>query len=57
MSSKTTTVMSIRVRNDTANYFHGKPLNRIVESVHDLAVKKEIKIDKGEIKVADRHSI
>lgn len=56
MSSKTTKVMSIRVKNDTAEYFQDKPLNRIVESVHDLAVKEEIEIEKGRVKIADRHS-
>jgi hypothetical protein len=56
MSSKTTKVMSIRVKNDTAEYFQDKPLNRIVESVHDLAVREEIEIEKGRVKIADRHS-
>lgn len=54
MSSKTTKVMSIRVKNDTAEYFQDKPLNRIVESVHDLAVREEIEIEKGRVKIADR---
>jgi hypothetical protein len=49
MSSKTTKVMAIRVKNETAEYFHDKPLNRIVESVHDLAKREEIKIEKGEV--------
>lgn len=44
MSSKTTKVMAIRVKNDTAEYFQGKPLNRIVESVHTLAESKELEI-------------
>ena len=48
--------MSIRVKNDTAEYFQDKPLNRIVESVHDLAVREEIEIEKGIVKIADRHS-
>lgn len=51
MSSNKTKVMAIRVRNATAEYFQDKPLNRIVESVHDLAEKKEIEIEKGEVKV------
>lgn len=49
MSSSKTKVMAIRVRNATAEFFHDKPLNRIVESVHDLAEKKEIEIEKGEV--------
>lgn len=51
MSSNKTKVMAIRVRNSTAEFFHDKPLNRIVESVHDLAEKKEIEIEKGEVRV------
>lgn len=49
MSSSKTRVMSVRVKNETADFFHDKPLNRIVESVHELAVKKEIEIDRGEV--------
>ena len=51
MSSSKTKVMSVRVRNSTAEFFHDKPLNRIVESVHDLAVKREIEIEEGKILV------
>ena len=51
MSSSRTKVMAVRVKNETAEYFHDKPLNRIVESVHDLAVKEEIKIDGGKVVV------
>lgn len=51
MSSSKTKVMAVRVRNETAEYFHDKPLNRIVESVHDLAEKKEIEIEKGTVKI------
>ena len=51
MSSKTTKVMAIRVKNETAEFFSDKPLNRIVESVHDLVKKEELGIEKGEIKI------
>lgn len=44
MSSKTTKVMAIRVKNETAEYFKGKPLNKVVESVHNLAINKEVEI-------------
>lgn len=44
MPSKVTKVLSARVRNETAEYFKGKPLNKVVESIHDLAVKKEVEI-------------
>ena len=51
MSSKTTKVMAIRVKNETAEFFSDKPLNWIVESVHDLVKKEELGIEKGEIKI------
>ena len=51
MSSKITKVMAIRVRNETADYFRDKPLNRIVESVHDLVKSKDVEIDKGQVKI------
>lgn len=44
MSSTITKVMAVRVKNETAEYFRDKPLNRIVESVHGLAEKREIEI-------------
>lgn len=44
MSSNTTKVMAIRVRNETADFFKGKPLNRVVESVHELYKKDELGI-------------
>ena len=51
MSSKTTKVMAIRVKNETAEFFSDKPLNRIVESVHDLVKKEELVIETWEIKI------
>lgn len=51
MSSKTTKVMAVRVKNETADYFRDKPLNRIVESVHELAVKNEISVEKGRVEI------
>ena len=44
MSSKTTKVKAIRIKNETAEYFSDKPLNRVVESVHSLAVEEKIEI-------------
>lgn len=55
MSSKTTKVMAIRVKNETAEFFSDKPLNRIVESVHDLVKKEELGIEKGEVKIIGVH--
>lgn len=44
MSSKVTKVMAIRVKNETADYFRDKPLNKVVENVHSLAERNEIEI-------------
>ena len=53
MSSKTTTVMAIRVKNETASYFKGKPLNRVVENVHGMAINGELEIKgDGEVVVS-----
>ena len=51
MSSSKTKVMAVRVRNETAEYFKGKPLNRIVESVHDLVKEREIEIKEGKVEI------
>lgn len=47
MGSSKTKVKAIRIKNETAEFFADKPLNKVVESVHDLAVKKEIEINEG----------
>lgn len=44
MGSKITKVMAIRVKNETADYFKDKPLNKVVENVHTLAENNEIEI-------------
>lgn len=52
MSSKTTRVKSIRIKNETADFFRDKPLNRVVENVHYLAIKKDIEVlDNGQITI------
>lgn len=47
MSNKSsiTKVKSIRIKNETAEYFSDKPLNKVVENVHSLAVEEKIKIE------------
>lgn len=53
MSSTTTKVVSARVKNETAEYFKGKPLNKVIEGVHGLAKKREIEIKgDGEVVVS-----
>lgn len=44
MSSSKTRLKTIRLKNETAEYFKDKPLNRVVESVHTLAEEKKIEI-------------
>lgn len=54
MSSTITKVMAIRVKNETADYFRGKPLNRTVESIHKLVKEKKVEIrGDGEIIISD----
>ncbi len=49
-TSKVTRLKTIRIKNETADFFSDKPLNRVVESVHSLAVEEKIEI-KGDGKV------
>jgi hypothetical protein len=44
MSSTITKVIAIRVKNETYEFFRGKPLNRIVENVHEMYERKELGI-------------
>ena len=44
MSSTVTKVVSARVKNETADFFKDKPLNKVIEGVHGLAKKREIEI-------------
>lgn len=46
MSSGTSKVAAVRLRNETYEFFSDKPLRQVIESVHELAVKKEIEIEK-----------
>lgn len=56
MSSKTTRVKTIRIKNETADFFEGKPLNKVVESVHTLAINKEVEIQTdGNIRLSDNN--
>lgn len=52
MSSTVTKVIAIRVKNETAEYFKGKPLNKVVENVHGLVKDGDLKIDnEGKVKI------
>lgn len=55
MSSSKTKVRTIRIKNETADFFKDKPLNKVVENVHDLAKKKDIEVaDNGDILLGSR---
>ena len=57
MSSKTTTLKTIRIKNETAEFFKDKPLNRVVESVHCLTEEKKLEIKgDGKIVIPDIHN-
>ena len=45
MASTKTTVKTIRLTNETADFFEGKPLNRYVECLHSLIESGKVKMD------------
>lgn len=52
MSSSKTKTRTIRIKNETADFFKDKPLNKVVENVHDLAMKKDIEVyENGKISI------
>ena len=56
MSSKQTKLKTIRIKNETADFFEGKPLNKVVESVHTLAINREVEIQTdGNIRLSDNN--
>jgi hypothetical protein len=56
MASTVTKVRPIRIANETAEYFEGKPLNRIVESLHSLMERGDIEYD-GELKIKQSNGV
>ena len=55
MSSSKTKVRTIRIKNETADFFKDKPLNKVVENVHDLAKKKDLEVsENGDILLSRR---
>lgn len=56
MASKTTKLKTIRIKNETAEFFKDKPLNRVVESVHCLTEEKKLEIKgDGKVVISDIH--
>ena len=57
MASTKTQIKAIRIANETAEYFDGKPLNRYVESLHRLAEIGKITLDEEEIKLSGVNTV
>ena len=55
MGSSITTTRTIRITNETAEYFKEKPLNRAVESLYGLLSDGTLTFDGDEIKVGCVH--
>lgn len=45
MASSTTKIKTIRIKNDAADYFENKPLNRMVESLGELLQSGKMSFD------------
>lgn len=54
MASTKTTVKTIRLTNETADFFEGKPLNRYVECLHSLIESGKVKMDGDNLKVVSK---
>lgn len=57
MASTKTKVKPIRIANETAEYFEGKPLNRIVECIHLLLENGKLVFDGEGIKIPGGASV
>ena len=51
MASTKTRIKPIRIANETADFFEGKPLNRYVECLHRMMESGEVVMDGEEVKV------
>ena len=56
MASTKTQIKAIRIANETAEYFEGKPLNRYVECLHHLTESGAVVLDGEEVKVVGLRS-
>ena len=50
MSSKVSSLKTLRLRNETVEYFRGKPLNRYVDSLVELIERGEIEEEGDRLK-------
>ena len=55
MGSTKTTLRTVRLTNEVAEFFEKKPLNRVVEDIYELIRRGEIKFDGENIKVECTH--
>lgn len=53
MASTITTTRTIRIKNETAEYFKDKPLNKAVESLYEHLKSGNISFDGDEIKIIE----
>lgn len=49
MSSSTSKVVAVRIKNETYEFFSDKPLRKVIESVHELAKNDEVGIENGRV--------
>lgn len=54
MASTKTQIKTIRIANETADFFEGKPLNRYVECLHSLIESGKVKMDGDSLRVASK---
>lgn len=57
MASSKTRIKPIRIANETADYFEGKALNRLVESVHHLLETGKMSFDGEELKISSEKGV
>lgn len=57
MASSKTRIKPIRIANETADYFEGKALNRLVESVHHLLETGKMSFDGEELKISGEKGV
>lgn len=57
MASSKTRIKPIRIANETADYFEGKALNRIVESVHRLLESGTLEFNGEELKIRAKEGV
>ena len=57
MASSKTRIKPIRIANETADYFEGKALNRLVESVHHLLETGKMSFDGEEVKISGEKGV